>query len=1205
LHKILLFLLSFTLLFGCKVDTENTASEDKELLTGLVVPFDTIVRYSINAFNGDSISPIINSMGDTVPSGKKIAVHGKPFIPVNNIRPRKVKAQKAKNNSGKTLQSYAPINVERILLNRDSLHSFPAERNDATHFLLNSIGDTIPTGIPIKTSGRAVNLKQVRPTKALAPVFMDDASVNMRYLDMDQGMNASGVWAIMEDQDHKLWIGTDGGGLSCYNGHSFYHYTQNEGLVNNIVISLLNDSKGTLWIGSYGGGLAHYDGNTLVYFDDKNGLIDNTIWSILEDSKGNIWVGSELGISRYDGEAFTNFSSNEGLVYTRILSIDEDKEGTIWFSTLGSGVYAFDGTSFTSYAAQKGLSSKQVFSIKCTTNGGIWFGTPNEGVFYFDGESYTQYGEDQGIPLKNIWAITEDKKGNMWFASQYDGVYQYDGNVFTNFSEKEGLSNNFIRSLDLDSKGNIWIGSDFGGVNRYVDDSFVHFSEKEGLASNVTSAIEEDTEGNIWISHYGFGLSIYDGSHFSLLTENEGLMDKYVICIESAKNGDLWFGSYWGLCKYDGEYFSYYEYQVDIPHADITCMLEDSDENLWIGTYNDGVYAKKGDEFIQFSEKEGFNSRTVNSLLEDKDGKIWIGTSNGIGIYSDSSFTYITEKEGLSSNDINCIELDQNGHLWIATQNSGINYFDGYSFTYISEKEGLSNNAVQSLTLDQDGNIWAGTEKGLSKISFTTGPAQNSTLQYSIQNLTQADGLKGIDFKKNSSLKDQQNRLWFGNIKGVTMLAESNADKATKDSLHVQLNYITINEKFIDFREFANVDQDSIHFTGVKDFENYPFDLELDHYLNHLNFHFSAIDWAAPHKISYSYRLLGLNSKWSSAGNETQADYRNIPFGDFTFQVRAKGQNGEWSNPFSYSFKINPPWWQSWPARIAYALFVILMLMGYVRWRTAQLKTRQKELETEVEIATHEIKKQHKEITDSIAYARRIQFAILPHGKVVKEYLQDSFILYKPKDVVAGDFYWMRQIDGKTLYAAADCTGHGVPGAMVSVVCNNALNRAVREYGLSDPGLILDKAREIVVAEFEKSEDDVKDGMDIALCCLEGNTLRYAGAHNPLWIIRNKELMEIKADKQPVGKHLHSAPFTSHYVELEKGDLIYIFTDGFVDQFGGELGKKFKIAAFRKLILEIEAMDMEDQRMHLDEFFEAWRGKEEQVDDVCVIGVRV
>ncbi len=251
------------------------------------------------------------------------------------------------------------------------------------------------------------------------------------------------------------------------------------------------------------------------------------------------------------------------------------------------------------------------------------------------------------------------------------------------------------------------------------------------------------------------------------------------------------------------------------------------------------------------------------------------------------------------------------------------------------------------------------------------------------------------------------------------------------------------------------------------------------------------------------------------------------------------------------------------------------------------------------------VEEKNQEITDSIQYAKRIQSAILPPKKLVKEYLEHSFIIYKPKDIVAGDFYWLEHKNNCVLFAAADCTGHGVPGAMVSVVCNNALNRSVREHGLTDPGKILDKTREIVIAEFEKSDDEVKDGMDIALCTLNGNILQYAGANNPLWIIRKGEIIETKANKQPIGQFENPEPYTTHTIALEKGDTIYIFSDGYVDQFGGEKGKKFKAQAFRALLLSIQEKSMEEQQIIINQTFENWKGNLEQIDDVCVIGVKV
>ena len=280
---------------------------------------------------------------------------------------------------------------------------------------------------------------------------------------------------------------------------------------------------------------------------------------------------------------------------------------------------------------------------------------------------------------------------------------------------------------------------------------------------------------------------------------------------------------------------------------------------------------------------------------------------------------------------------------------------------------------------------------------------------------------------------------------------------------------------------------------------------------------------------------------------------------------------------------------------------MVLVFLGFMFNR---LVVTRKQKAT-IEQAHITLREQHEKIQDSIKYAKRIQNAILPPKGRVEEFLPSSFIFFSPKDVVAGDFYWLEYKNGKILFAACDCTGHGVPGAMVSVICNNGLNRSVREHGLTDPGRILDKTREIVIQEFEKSEEEVKDGMDVALCAIDENQLHFAGAHNPLWIVRDGDLLEIKGNKQPIGKSDSPKPYTTHTTELKKGDNVYVFSDGLQDQFGGPNGKKFMSSRFKKLILDVSTESMDKQKDIIQTAFNDWKGEEEQIDDICVIGVRI
>jgi len=282
------------------------------------------------------------------------------------------------------------------------------------------------------------------------------------------------------------------------------------------------------------------------------------------------------------------------------------------------------------------------------------------------------------------------------------------------------------------------------------------------------------------------------------------------------------------------------------------------------------------------------------------------------------------------------------------------------------------------------------------------------------------------------------------------------------------------------------------------------------------------------------------------------------------------------------------------------AIVILFGVLMFNRFLVSQKKNSLIQEQKEI------VQKKNKEILDSINYAKRIQSAILPASDTINQHLKDNFILYKPKDIVAGDFYWLEIKNGKTLFAVADCTGHGVPGAMISVVCNNGLNRSVREHGLTDPGKILDKTREIVIQEFSKSgEEEMADGMDISLCSIEGNKMQWAGANNPLWIIRKGELLETLPNRQPIGNYPFSKPFLTHEITLEKEDRLYLFSDGFPDQFGGVKGKKYKVKNLKNLLISISHNPMNDQQRILNTVFEEWRADFEQIDDICILGLKI
>jgi len=652
-------------------------------------------------------------------------------------------------------------------------------------------------------------------------------------------------------------------------------------------------------------------------------------------------------------------------------------------------------------------------------------------------------------------------------------------------------------------------------------------------------------------------------------------------------------------------------------------LYEDSQQNIWMGTFMGGITKYDGEHFYHLTKKDGLSSNTVRAICEDNEGNIWLGTNGGgLEKFDGSHITHYTSHEGLEVNSVLSLMTDSQGNLWVGTEGGGINIMQGSEFRTIDKEIGLSDNIVWSMVEDYEQNIWVGTEKGLNLLKT------NGEKELQITNFGKLDGLKGTDFYPNAVLLDSDNNLWWGTGKALTKL-NLNRFRRIQSAPKIAFNNIAIKGEFIDFRNLKQAQKEgasfehkvlsgrqlkSLKMDSIRRFSNFPSNLEIPYDLNEITIYFSASDWSAPHKVQYHYKMEGISSEWHTTQGENKVVYNYLPEGDYTFYVKAIGESDLWSETISFDLKVRPPWWRTIWAYMAYVIFSIAGIIAFIFWRTKSLLEQRKRLEKLVEERTSEVVLQkelvehkNREIIDSITYAKRIQRAILPRAKRLRNKLPRAFILFKPKDIVAGDFYWLEEKGNTLLLAVADCTGHGVPGAMVSLICNNTLSRTVREFDYTEPGAILNKVREMLIESLSSSGGMLQDGMDIALVSWnrETNKIKYAGAHNDLHIIRNGEIITLKADRQPIGAFKHSKPFKTHTFQLELGDSLYMFTDGYQDQFGGPKGKKFKSKNLMELLLSIQHLSMADQKRELNQTFLNWKGDLEQVDDVCLLGVKV
>lgn len=946
--------LTFILLISSCNSEKGSVSEEMPLLYSapISVPLNTEEGYVLNQLTGDSIQPLINSSGDTLRTGVPIRVTGK-VVPAG--KPSQSLAIKA--DDSKVVPAHPnvhPIPKDPVIIpvNIDSLINFTPSADRSSFVLLNSKGDTIPTGIPVAVTGKAVTCTQPPPVKALPFRMKDHTSLNLRYLDVDQGMNASGVISILEDSRGNLWFGTIRGGASKYDGVSFTHYTREEGL-SQTVLSMLEDSHGNLWFGTGEDGAIMFDGETFTHYSDKQGLSSKPVFCILEDRQGNLWFGIDgEGVCMFDGVSIIHFTVKEGLGSNDVRSMLEDSNGNLWFGHQGEGVSRYDGSAFTRITGKDGLAS-YVNCMMEDRDGNLWFGAGGEGATVYNGETFTHFYEGEGFfSYMTIMSMLEDQHGEIYFGTMGGGVSKYDGHAFTRITEEEGLSDNTVWSMLEDSHGNIWFGTDGGGVCLYQSGAFSSTTTREGLSANEVTSILEDRWGALWFGTVDKGMNRYDGEIFTHFTYGQKIVyssdDYYLMYVDNIgpglvdRQGNHWFGTYGaGIGMYRDQTITYYTEQEGLSSDYITSILEDRQGNLWVGTDGRGVCMFDGFTFTHLTEKEGLTNSKVYAIMEDAQGNLWFGTSSGAYRYNGEAFTLFSEKEGLSNNTILSILEDSRGYIWFGTGYGGACVYQNESFTIFTEKEGLSNNTVYSIQEDLDHNIWLGTEQGLNHLVFDREDTTTSTFTNPIiQAYGTQDGLTSNDFYTNSAFLDSKNRMWWGTDKGLIML-DMNKFTVPSEPPAVQLDHLEINDQFIDFRHWDETNRRNPEFSGVAGFYNYPLNLKLPYRENHLAFHFSAVDWSALHKIKYSYKMENFDDNWSNPASESNAVYRNLPFGTYTFKLRAVGGAQIWSSPFEYTFTVLSPPWFRWWAYLIYGSLFILLVLWYRRFllNRAQLKT--------------------------------------------------------------------------------------------------------------------------------------------------------------------------------------------------------------------------------------------------------------------------
>lgn len=1020
---------------------------------------------------------------------------------------------------------------------------------------------------------------------------------------VENGLAQEQVLSVFQNDDGVMWFGTNGGGITKYDGRSYEYINDKDGLADNVVYCIAKDKRGRILIGTYNG-LSVYDPqkkqNKIKNYTIKNGLSDNPIFSILFDENGVAFLGTGKGISTFNDTTCKPLAIDKKLDSSKVFHLFKDSNKTLWCSTLGNGVFCYNGKSTKNFTTQNGLQNDAVFSVLEYENNKFWVFT-GEGLSELHNDKLRHINPANIDSTATYYSGFFDKEKNLWIGTTNGLLKQSHNGTVSVFKKQNGLVDNSIWKIFQDKESNIWFASDQNGISKLAGERFFMYTTKDGLLFDQVKKIYQSRSGDLWIGSKQ-GITIYKDKKYTNYTNIELGGSADIWAITEDKNGNFLIGTSNGLLTYNGKKFSRTICKdVNSKWNTILDIFIDNKGIIWVGTQV-GL-AKIIDGFIQPFKDISITKNYVFKIFQDKQGDFWFGTDDGLFKYDGVNVKHFTEKDGFTQKRVNNIITDKNNDLWFATE-SGIFKYSNNQFVNLSTKQGLTSNEINSIVIDNNGTIWTGLSNGIDKISF-----QNGT--YKIKHFGPADGFMGLECILNSLIINKAGQLMIGTSKGL-MVYQSEFDKENTLEPLTKLKSIDLFFQPTNWKMYSDSVNDN----------NIPYNLELPYDKNYLTFYFIGVSHTTPEKVNYKYILKGVDKDWR-VSNKTDASYSNIPPGNYEFIVLANNGEGVWNkNPLVFKFTIAPPFWRTW---WFYSILIVIALIGiysYIKIRTANKKIlKQNEIIEEkngaLQFANNQIAEKNQNITDSINYAKRIQQSFLTSEKVINNILKEHFILFKPRDIVSGDFYLAFDLPDRTIIVCADCTGHGIPGAFMSLIGVSILNEISRSQTVMQTSKILEELRNKIIEALnpDKSETGGKDGMDVSLISIFKETtngevkINFSGANNSMFLVSDNSgtitMTEFKGDKQPVGYHSNIKPFTQQEIIARIGDTIYLFTDGFADQFGGSKGKKFMSKQLKQQITSIYHLPMQQQKIYLDDIFKKWHGNLEQVDDVTVIGVKL
>lgn len=1094
--------------------------------------------------------------------------------------------------------------------------------------------------------------------------------ITIRYCYM--GWNRTQILALMG----TLWLGTVGYGFAqglnpqlALTQYIADNWDVNKGLSSSIINEVKQSKDGYLWAGSFMG-LNRFDGANFQLFTPSNveGLTSITFDAAYESANGTLWFGTtgNGGLTAYQNQQLVHYGSRQGYPNRPVIAITEDPQNSqLWIGTVGYGVFVMDKAkgAFTQAKQLAPLNGQTISALLFDDEGRLWAATENNGLVIAKGNQYQHYTtQNAGLPNAPILSLYKLKTGQVLVGTS-KGIYT---KTPTGFRLKPNTEKYAVNTLLEDARGTLWFGTTTG-LGR-ITARGIEFVEKLNEIPLYVTSLCYDHEGSLWIGLYRHGLLRLREGKFLNYTYREGLASIAVNGVLAVGKDRFYVGTDNGVVNVieaNGR-ISTLPTKQQFGTERIRHLAMAPDGSLWIASYKGVLQLRPDGSETFYNTKNGLKDEQARYLWISPDGQVWIGSrAGGIAILNPTTnqFRYLNKSQNtlhsdfvmqikplangevaVVSNNGGVAILDKNlrikkvwntesgmpdnltfavyeqvaqKQLWIATGSGLAIVMPNGTINTITSKEGLPSESIFDLVADNKGYLWLSTNMGLSRVAqqeiqdFLTG--KNTRIHPQV--FTDKDGMASSECTGAVHLcQTPDGRILIPTLGGLSII---NPNKIPQNP-HKPAVYIeriaTEGQSFAPAQYLSQT-------------------LSLAQGWRRLNFEFTALSFIAADNVFFKYKLEGFDNEWTLT-QERSISYTSLPPGQYTFRVQASNNDGLWNETgASVTLYIKPYFYQYTAFHMLVILLVLATLYGIYRWRirvinqqkealelivqerTAQLNQQNEELHAQrdfIEAQVRELQSRELKINASINSARTIQQAILPPKTKLDMLLRNYFILYRPKDVVSGDFYWLNKIEDELIFVVADCTGHGVPGAFMTLIGNTLLDKIIRLKRITDPAEILTELNEEVQTVLMQRESKNNSGMDVTVVKAkkqdrDSYLITFAGAkHDVLYYdSADDQLKELKGDRKAIGGLQNPRlQFNNHTVVLQKGSVVYTGSDGYEDQ-NDVRRRKIGRAQFRTLLGNIAAQPLDQQQQALEKYLDQYMKDTEQRDDILLIAVKL